>query len=63
MRRKLARTFEHVIGLASVEQHFTLDFALQQPRLKLLGIRNQEQLRLVHEYPVAEDTGPTLADF
>ena len=63
VRSKLARRFENIIGLASHEGFFTLDFALQQPKSKLAGIRNNQKLKLVFEEVVADDSGPTLADF
>jgi len=63
VRSKLARRFENIIGLASREGFFTLDFALQQPTAKLAGIRDNQKLKLVFEEVVADDGGPTLADF
>lgn len=49
VRTKLARRFENIIGLASREGFFTLDYALQQPKSKLAGIRNNQKLKLVFE--------------
>lgn len=44
VRRRLARSFENIVGLASVEGYYTLDYALQRPECKLTGIRNNQRL-------------------
>ena len=47
VRHKIGRRFHHIVGLASQEGYFTLDYALQQPNCKLAGIRNNQKLDLI----------------
>lgn len=63
VRKRLARRFDNIIGLASVEGYYTLDYALQKHELKLTGLRNNQKLEILLEDIVADESGPTLADF
>lgn len=47
VRNKLARKFENIIGLASIEGYYTLDYALQVPDYKLAGIKKTQELKLL----------------
>lgn len=61
--RKRLDGFENIVGLASVDHFYTLDYALMNHDMKLHGLRNLEKLELILEDIVADYSTPTLHDF
>ena len=61
--RKSLDHFENIVGLASVDHFYTLDYALMNPNMKLHALRNLEKLEIILEEVVADYATPTLHDF
>lgn len=47
VRHRLAKRFENIVGLCSVEGYYTLDYALTVRSNKLAGMRNNQRLQLI----------------
>jgi predicted ribosome quality control (RQC) complex YloA/Tae2 family protein len=63
VRHKLSKRFENIMGLATVNEHFTLDYTLQIPHYPLANYRNCEKFYLLLEEVVSDYSSPTLLDF